>query len=399
MRLVSILEKKRGALDLSATGTGKTVCTVSVAKLLKKPLVVVCPLGVIPGWKRTAEALDVPYQVWNYESSYVRAGNMALPKDALVIYDEAHRCKNYKTLNAKSMLRISRAGHKILALSATIAHHAEHLRAWNDAFRFGAFSSFMYTCGYYYEANRYGGSWLPRYADSVERTKRVIAPFTSCMTLEDAKALFKENSVSVEIISSKEDKKLSALYEKTYKEKRKGDKTWIQGDHLTKMLRARQASEEVKIPYVVDEVERVVDEGRSVVVFCNFDDTLTDLFYALEKFKPAVIAGGQLPSIREAHRKAFQDGETFVILCNLQSGGVGLDLHDVNNRPRYSIILPSWSAVDLKQALGRTHRAGSKSAAVQKILYSDVPVEKKIAEAVKNKLHALDTLHDSEVIR
>ena len=51
-----------------------------------------------------------------------------------------------------------------------------------------------------------------------------------------------------------------------------------------------------------------------------------------------------------------------------QAGGTGLSLHDVNGEhPRVSLISPSFSAIDLKQALGRIHRAGAKSPAVQKL--------------------------------
>lgn len=402
-RLIEILETKRGAFDLSATGTGKTLCALTVAKELGRPAAVVAPLGTLPGWRRTAEALGMPLVSVNYESltkarGFVTPQEIKLPKNALVIYDEAHKCKNHKTGNAKTMLYIARSGYKILALSATIAHHAEHLRAWNDAFNLAntnSFSAFMYACGYYYEQSKWGGAWLPKSENSVDITRRRIAPFVSAMTIEDAGEMFKENSVSVEVVSSQEDPELKKAYEDYFKALCAGDKK-TKGDHLVKELRARQASEKAKIPYILDRVDELTEEGFSVVLFCCFNETIDELRQSLAGHLPAVIRGGQSPAAREAERKRFQENKTRVILCNLQAGGVGLDLHDLHGQPRYSIILPDWSAVSIKQALGRIHRAGAKSPAIQQILYSDVEVEKRMAEAVRAKLHNLDTLHDSE---
>lgn len=401
-RLTEILQKRRGALDLSATGTGKTICALSVAKNLRKSATVVAPLATFPGWKRAASDINIKLNIINYEmlNSLIKknAFSVSVDPSSLLIYDEIHKTKHYRTQNAKNMLKFAKQGHKILGLSATIAHHAEHLRAANEAFRFTndySFSQFMYRCGYYWEQNKWGGTWLPK-PQALERTKAVIEPFSSCMTLEDAKEMFKENSILVEVISSKEDKNLAKIYEQTFKALRSGDKK-NGADSLTKMLRARQASEHAKLPYVVEEVERLVDEGYSVVVFCNFNDTIDALTKELVNYAPAWIRGGQEAARRENNRLAFQQNQTSVMLCNIQSGGVGLDLHDINGRPRYAIHLPPLSAVDLKQAFGRIHRAGAKSPSQQKVLFSDVPVETRIAELLRSKLHALDTLHDSEI--
>ena len=54
----------------------------------------------------------------------------------------------------------------------------------------------------------------------------------------------------------------------------------------------------------------------------------------------------------------------------IQAGGVGVSLHDLHGgHPRMSIISPTWSGQDLKQVLGRIHRAGSKTPAIQKIVF------------------------------
>ena len=95
---------------------------------------------------------------------------------------------------------------------------------------------------------------------------------------------------------------------------------------------------------------------------------------------------------------AFQADETKVMLCQIQSGGVGVSLHDERGeRPRSSLICPTYSAIDLKQALGRIHRAGAKSKSVQRIIFAADSIEEAVMKKVKAKLHNIETLNDGDI--
>jgi hypothetical protein len=75
-----------------------------------------------------------------------------------------------------------------------------------------------------------------------------------------------------------------------------------------------------------------------------------------------------------------------------------LSLHDVNGKhPRVSLISPSFSAIDLKQALGRIHRAGAQSPAVQKIIFAEGTVEMRVCRLVRKKLNNIDLINDDEM--
>jgi CRISPR/Cas system-associated endonuclease/helicase Cas3 len=54
--------------------------------------------------------------------------------------------------------------------------------------------------------------------------------------------------------------------------------------------------------------------------------------------------------------------------------------------------------VDLRQALGRIHRDGAKSKALQKIIFVANTEEEKTCEKVKLKLENLDTINDGDVL-
>ncbi|NBQ65785.1 MAG: hypothetical protein EBT95_09730, partial [Verrucomicrobia bacterium] len=78
--------------------------------------------------------------------------------------------------------------------------------------------------------------------------------------------------------------------------------------------------------------------------------------------------------------------------------GVGVSLHDENGiRPRSSLICPTYSAIDLKQALGRIHRAGAKSKAVQRIIFAADSIEETVMKKVKAKLKNIETLNDGDI--
>jgi hypothetical protein len=60
--------------------------------------------------------------------------------------------------------------------------------------------------------------------------------------------------------------------------------------------------------------------------------------------------------------------------------------------------MPTPSVFDLKQVLGRVHRAGGKSKSVQYLVYSaGVPIEESMCEKLDSKLKQMDTLNDGEV--
>ena len=81
-----------------------------------------------------------------------------------------------------------------------------------------------------------------------------------------------------------------------------------------------------------------------------------------------------------------------------QAGGVGISLHDIHgNHPRMSIISPSWSGQEMRQTLGRIHRAGSKTPAIQKIVYVAKTYEEQMCNIIKTKLRNIDALNDGDL--
>ena len=128
-----------------------------------------------------------------------------------------------------------------------------------------------------------------------------------------------------------------------------------------------------------------------MVIFVNFSDSVTAL---CEQLGCACIEGGQSETQRQQVIDDFQSDKTNLLVANIAAGGTGVSLHDINgNRPRISLISPSFSAKNHLQTLGRIHRNGAKSDAIQKILVAEGSIEEKVMETINRKLKNLETLH------
>jgi hypothetical protein len=160
----------------------------------------------------------------------------------------------------------------------------------------------------------------------------------------------------------------------------------------------------LKVPSFVDAVTDLYDEGISPVVFLNFTDSITALNDRLKKDKRlentiAKIVGGQSDKARETDIDDFNADKKRIMLVNLAAGSSGVNLHDLNGKfPRNSLVVPSFSAINLLQCLGRIARQGGLTRCLQKIVFSAGTVEERAAERVQGRLDCLSTLNDNDLL-
>lgn len=403
------------AKDGSDTGTGKTVVALSVAKDLQLTPFVVCPKSVVPAWKEWIQKFDFPVHVFNYEKLirgttefYKRKGSQRFwtlhPERVLLIFDEDHRCKGAKSENAKMMIAAKNRGISTLSLGATSCTNPVEMRAlgylldlhndrgwWNWCLKNGC------------KRGTFGGlqfmgskAALKRIHDHIYKLGR-----GSRLKITDLPpGSFPEGIIIPEgydVGSTKEIEKI--YYDLWVKLEEIEHKKSDDDSALTLQLRARQQVEILKVP-VLEELARDALEGdNSVVIFVNFRDTLEALLRRLSgSHEISVIEGSQTGAARDLEVKRFQKDESRICLVMTQAGGTGLSLHDVRGEhPRVSLISPSFSAVDLRQALGRIHRAGAHSPAVQKIIFAEGTVEMRVCRLVRQKLNNIDLINDNEM--
>jgi SNF2 family DNA or RNA helicase len=194
-----------------------------------------------------------------------------------------------------------------------------------------------------------------------------------------------------EIEIEREYHKISDLLQEL-KEKKSKDKANI----LVAVLRAHQRIELLKIPIFIDLTNDFIAQGKSVVIFVNFTDTLKTLAKSLKT--ECLVWGGQTDTERQINISNFQDNTEKIIICNIKAGGVGVSLHDLSGRhQRVALLSPCWSSIDLVQALGRVHRAGAKSKSLQRIVYTANTVEEKIADKLQIKLKDLNSINNGDL--
>lgn len=404
------------AKDGSDTGTGKTFVALYLAKKMGLVPFVLCPKSVVPSWKDTM--LSYGYEptdqhAYTYEkmirgSTEFYDGSKWLlnPKKALVIFDEDHRCKGNKSKNAKMMIAAKRAGLNILCLGATSCTNPTEMRAlgyvldlhddkgwWRWSLKNGCKRGLF--GGLEFKGSK---AVLKRLHDHIykngARGSRIKIADLPPGAFPNSNIIAQGYDISgradIDLIYSDLKAELTALEGKKYTDT---------DNPLVAQLRARQEIELLKVPLFEELARDAYESGNSVAIFVNFRETMEVLLRRLAGLcEIRMIHGGQTETERELQCLGFQNDAARIMLCTIQAGGTGVSLHDINgNHPRVSLISPTFSAIDFKQTLGRIHRAGAKSPAVQKIVFAEGTVEMRVCKLVKRKLDNLDLINDDEL--
>ena len=426
------------ANDLSATGTGKTYVAVAIAAALKRPVVVVCPKPVRHKWESLLKTWGVhPDLVINYEKlvrgntkwlKYVNVKKdlpkwcfttLFFPENALIILDEAHRCKAFNSLCAGLMIACKRQDYKLLNISATLACDPREMRATgysNNLMR--SYDSKTYK----QFAIDHGAEWLGRWGAltfnaedprAQAKMKQIhhslfnIQKSASRLTREQMSEFFSKNHVDATAytMGDIETKKIQAVYDWLEAElERMYEHFETYGDCiLTVILEARQRIEFLKVPLFCELIEDSFDEGNSVICFVNFTRTLEAIAKKLNHRKDlqgliGYIRGGQRDADRQADIAGFQADRKRIILANQAAGGIAIDLHDLNgNYPRETFLSPTFSAPQLLQALGRADRIGALTEIYQNLVYVADTIEEHAVSKVQGKLNNLELLNSGDL--
>lgn len=439
--IIYSLKTYNRALDSSDTGCGKTYTSIAAAISLNLKPFIVCPKSVLSSWKNVLDIFNCPYYgLSNYESlqncrmytkmskddkikcPYIKRVEVTniettekkkkkkkkmidgevkdkieytyvwdnLPADILFIFDEAHRCKNPRTLNSIMLYTLAKTTSKIAMLSATLSDKPEN------------FSLAGFVLGLYKNI-RYAGNWMQSIGKEYDNIctaihDSIFPEYASRMRIRDLGNLFPDNQVLCECYDTDNNEEIERNYriieEEVLKLKNKSENS---GNALARILFARMEIETLKIPIYIELANKFLEEGNSVAIFVNFTNTLKTL--ADELKTNCVIHGQQTMMDRDKNIADFNSDKSRIIICNVASGGVGISLHDLNGiYPRVSIISPGYSAQTILQALGRIYRANTKTAVRQRIVFSSCDIEKQICQNMKDKITNIASLNDGDLL-
>jgi superfamily II DNA or RNA helicase len=409
--LTHAIETYGYAKDGSDTGTGKTIVALETARRLALVPFVIAPKSVIPAWKRWYKEffpyVEEPF-VFNYEK--LRTGKTPFVKkvgkrfkwqvkhQCLLIFDEDHKCKGDKSLNSALLTGAAYDRRHTLLLGATSCTDPTEMKALGFALGLHKGSNWWNWClkngcvrGQFGGLDFVGGRLhLKKLHDQIYsekgsrlRTKEIPDFPETLITAEGYEVGFPEH---IDLVY----KELADLAQQS-----EGDTD--PDNPLTKQLRLRQEIELMKAPIFADLATNAIEEGGAVAVFVSFRATLEKVIELLKKYMPLTLKGGDTEDERQSAVDSFGVFSRCIV-CTISAGGLGISLHDEHGTfPRVSIISPSFSAIELKQALGRVHRAGAKTKSVQRIVFAANTVEEKVCSRVRQKLNNIDLINDDEL--
>jgi superfamily II DNA or RNA helicase len=417
--LVRILQNNMACLDASDTGTGKTYSAIAACAILGLNPIIICPKTIKNTWKSVCEYFNViPEIIVNYEA--LKSGNTYedlivtedpktnktefefKPKSGTIfIFDEAHRCANLDTENCRILFAAKKTAQPILLLSATIADFPEKFKPFFYVLNFIKQEQIRDQNISIEKYMRIVDEWIWRDKRPMVRIHVMLYPDrASRMRIDVLGDMFPETQITATPYNLDESrrKKIEQEYKilsdilQEIKDKKLTDKK----SPLVYIMRAQQNIEALKIPLFVELANDYMHNGYSVVIFVNFTNTLEKLCEMLHTTNK--IYGEQTIEERNKIIDEFQSNRTKIIVCNIKAGGIGISLHDIHGgHPRVSLISPTWSSIDLIQALGRIHRAGGKSKSLQRIIYAAETVEDRIADKIKLKLANINSINNGDL--
>lgn len=447
--LADALKNHGISADFSGTGTGKTFVGASIMRELKRKFVIICPRLNIPKWKAVlsqfglSAELIINYEklargniknVYRYKTKgqknipYFLRGEFRIPKDWVVLLDESHRTKGIESLQAGLLYALKSQGYSVHCMSATQAmtpldmrafgfatnlHKGMHLiggRGQNNGMNL--FKQFCESAG-----AEYKGHWGAMFYDDKNPESKAklqairdnlfnVQKIASRMNRADFGNIFPKNQIEATAYDMGENgKKIGYVYTDMAAEiARLEDRCKDYALHVLAIItKARRMAELLKVPSLCEMTEDLYDEGKSILIFVNYADSIEALVSRLsKKFGADMIAqihGGVSIRQRFDDIAAFQADRKRITVANLAAGGECIDLHDITGvYPRASLINPSFRAIAVLQSIGRHDRAYAKSDCLTNLVLADGTIETNVAHNFNGKKGHLDILNDGDLV-
>jgi len=411
---VASMNKYNRVLLGHSTGVGKTFCALGIARELGKRIAVVCPKPITTDWHRAAKMMGVEVfeicgwewaktgksQLGRWTDEHKKTFRFMLPEDVLLVFDEVHRGKGEATQNAYLVRDSVVQNISAIALSATIADDPTKLWAIGQflGLHQGGKDYFRFLSQNGCRKTRFGMQFMGGHSVLKKLHSRIYPEKGNRLRHSDLGDAFPETMIKARAFDLDIARKIAGDYDDLCNriEELRGLENFS-ANVLAEQTRARQRIELHKAPAVCAMVRDMIEEGNSVFVAVNYSETRK---FILDELKTSCsIHGGQDELERRGNIDSFQRDDSRVIVGIIQACREGLNLQDLSgNHPRVALIMPSPSVFDLKQVLGRVHRAGGKSKSVQYIIYAaGVGIEENICSKLDGKLKNMDLLADGEI--
>ena len=366
-------------------GLGKTTCTIIAAlETGSKKILIICPASLKINWQREIENYsDRPVYIsegkkFSIESDFVIVNydilknfhdttdkNKSLLDQSnfdLVILDEAHMISNPQAQRTKIINHFVKNIKRVWLLTGTpmTSRPMNYYNLLNIiespvAQNWMAYA-IRYCQGYQFMAGR-RKVWNVTGASNLEELRDRTSKQILRRLKEDVLDLPDKIISPVYLrLKSKEYEELMGEYYDWFDNKK--DESSSLTVQFSKLMKVRKVIANEKTKQTIEFVENIIEQGKKVIIFTNFTDTLQTIYQHFGK--QAVYLDGSCSKPHRQHAvDEFQDNEKIrVFVGNLKAAGVGLTLTAAE-----VVIMNDLSFVPAEhaQAEDRAYRYGQKS--------------------------------------
>lgn len=416
------LESNPSLAIYAEMGLGKTAIALTRAyRLMRespKSVLVVCPASLVPSWEQAIEGMrdfegvteeDMEHlrtiTIRSYQKMYrsrkvdqhhrdgqvTQKRSIELREDVdrrwdLLIVDESHCIGAHDSIQTRSAIALSKLSDEIIIMSGTPFHGPGGKPAYEK----------MYGQIQVLTKGQKWRNWTQFKGELVTSVDRWFKPRT--FDEDKCRAIIKDHSITYRLADcvdmperTEQEIPCPLAEKKVYEDIKKGNVAPYDidvesgGTQYLKLLQIcsgsmKRTADTMHFVTSKDDVLADLLEGTDepVVIFCNFRASVDRCVEICGKVhRKAMGFDGRS---KEGAWKAFVEGKYDTIVCQYQSGGVGLNLQ----RAHIMIFFePTLSALLLEQAKGRIYRKGQEQKCIYYYLSTPKSIEARVFDSVR----------------
>ncbi len=402
-------------------GLGKTTSTIIAALETKaKKILIVCPASLKINWEREiANYSDRPVFIaegkkYSTESDFVIVNydilkNFHDPKDKeislleqsnfdLVILDEAHMISNPQAQRTKIINSFVKKIDRVWLLTGTPMtsrpinyYNILNLIESPVAANWMAYA-IRYCQGYQFNAGK-RKVWNVQGASNLEELRERTSKQILRRLKEDVLDLPDKIISPIYLrLKSKEYEDLMGEYYDWYDNKSEESSSLTV--QFSKLMKVRKVIADEKIKNTIEIAENIIDQGKKVIIFTNFTETLQQIHQHFGK--TSVYLDGSCSKIQRQNAvDQFQENEKIkVFVGNLKAAGVGLTLTSAE-----VVIMNDLSFVPAEhaQAEDRAYRYGQKNNVLVYYPLFENTIEGAIYDILSRKKKIINTVMGDQI--
>jgi len=433
-------------------GLGKTKCAIDISRwFLKKDkkithILVVCPTGVMFSWQRQiktfseqeATVLKGPkskriemlkknnstFYIINYEMLMPLLKHLLAKKFDIIIYDESAKfITNPRAKRTQAAIELAdNAYHKLILTGTPIEDTPVDLWA-----QFRVIDKYIFGPNFYTYLNTnfhkqvIGGKFVKYRIKSDMYKKaisRMIKKYCFRKTKEECFDLPQKIYDKIEVEMSED---LKRMYKKVASEvsaeiqTEAGKRNLTSQFILTKLIRLQQITagfikddkgkeiklaDTPKLDALIEQIEIIVQEKSSVIVWCRFLKSMDLIRETLHKKGiECLTLSGRDSNKKDDIWQEFQNSDIPVFIGQLKAGGVGIELFKKNStsKNQYCFFYENlWTPGVRQQAEDRIHRIGQRSTCVYKDIVLKGTIDEIILDRIRQKQSVIDWIMEED---